>query len=203
MAFKIAVAMFKGGANKTSVSDALAEAAAEAGLDTEGIDTDPMGGWLRWAAGAEGEGRPLRVPVTGMPSAKQLPDRIATLTLDRDLAVIDGPPPGNLSIAIAAIEAADYVLLACPARPADQDSVPATMAAVIAAGKPFNGVLTCARKTMLTDSGRIALKGLGVPLLETELPFSDEVADNYLHRARGPLRRFGLDLFAEISTKIG
>ena len=181
----------------------LAEAAAEAGLDVEVIDTDPMGGLTRWSTGAEEEGRPLRATVTGMPSANQLADRIATATAHRDFVVIDGPPPGALTIATAAIEAADYVLLACPARPADQDSVPATLAAVVKAGKPFNGVLTCARKTLLTETGRIALKGMGVPLLDTELDFSDLVADNYLHRARGPLRRFGIDLFDEISTKIG
>ncbi|MFJ2407069.1 AAA family ATPase [Streptomyces xanthochromogenes] len=203
MAFKIAVAMFKGGACKTTVSLALAEAAAEAGLDVEAIDTDPMGGLTRWSLGAEEESRPLRMAVTGMPSAKQLSDRIASATSHRDLVVIDGPPPGALAIAKAAIEAADFVLLACPARPADQDSVPATLAAVREAGKPFNGVLTCARKTLLTETGRITLQGMGVPLLKTELDLSDLVADNYLHRSRGPLRRFGIDLFDEISTKIG
>ncbi|MEU2874421.1 hypothetical protein ABZ769_35385 [Streptomyces olivoreticuli] len=203
MAFKIAVAMFKGGACKTTLTVALGEAAAEAGLDVETIDTDPMGGMMRWSTGAEGESRPLRVTVTGMPSAKELSHRIATTTQHRDLVVIDGPPPGALAIAKAAIDAADYVLLACPARPADQDSVPATMSAVMESGKPFNGVLTMARSTLLTDSGRIALEKMGVPLLKTELNFGDPVADNYGHRSRGPLRKFGIDLFDEISTKIG
>ncbi|WP_157851533.1 hypothetical protein [Streptomyces monomycini] len=93
--------------------------------------------------------------------------------------------------------------MACPARPADQDSIPATLAAIQKAGKPFNGVLTMARNTIMTDAGRIALTEMGVPLLETELRLSDQVADNYGHRSRGMLSKFGLDLFYEISTKIG
>ncbi|MCY0922858.1 hypothetical protein OS965_32745 [Streptomyces sp. H27-G5] len=203
MAFKIAVAQFKGGAQKTTVTVALGEAAAEAGLDVEGIDTDPMGGLLRWSMAAEAEGRPMRMAVTGMPSAKELPDRIHSATAHRDLVVIDGPPPGALALAKAAIEAADFVLLSCPARPADQDSVPATIAAVKAAGKPFAGVLTVARNTLMTDTGRVALHDMGAQLLETEMRYGDPFADNYGHRSRGVLRKFGIDLFHEISAKIG
>lgn len=204
MAFKIAVVQFKGGAQKTTVSAALGEASAEAGLDTEGIDTDPMGGLMRWAMAAEAEGRPMRMTVTGMPtSPKELPDRVASATAHRDLAVLDGPPPGALAMAKAAIAAADYVLMSCPSRPADQDSVPATIEAIKAAGKPYSGVLTVVRNTFMSDTGRVALQDMGVPLLETELRFGDPYAENYGHRVRGPLRKFGIDLFAEISTKIG
>ncbi|MEU4955842.1 hypothetical protein, partial [Streptomyces lavendulae] len=70
-------------------------------------------------------------------------------------------------------------------------------------GKPFNGVLTVARNTLMTDTGRIALREMGVELLETEMRYGDPFADNYGHRSRGVLRKFGIDLFHEISTKIG
>lgn len=202
MAVKIAVAYLKGGAGKTTTSFALGEAAAEAGLSVEMVDTDPMGGLLRWSTLAEEEGRPLRSNVTGMPTAK-LPERIDAIVHGADLVVIDGPPPGNLAVATAAIRAADFVLLVCPARTSDQDRVPATIAEVAKAGKPFAGVLTMTRSTMATDVARIAVAQMGVPLLKTELKLADPVDANYGHRARGPLRRFGLDLFAEISTQIG
>jgi cellulose biosynthesis protein BcsQ len=202
MALKIAVAMLKGGAAKTTTSFALAEAAAEAGLAVEVVDTDPMGGLLRWATLAEEEGRPLRANVTGMPTAK-LPERIDAITHGADMIIIDGPPPGNLAIASAAVRAADHVLLACPARTSDQDRVPATISEVTKAGKPFSGVLTMTRSTMATEVARLAVQQMGVPLLKTELKLADAVDANYGHRSRGPLRRFGLDLFAEISTQIG
>lgn len=200
MAFTIAVVVLKGGAGKSAISLALGEAATVVGAVTV-VDADPMGGSIRQAVLAEESGRPLYSTVIGLP-AKDLPKRIGSITTGADIVVIDGPPPGALAIATAAIECADVVLMPCPARPGDLDRVPATQAEAAKLGVPVFGVYNFYKKgTNNAAAAELLLARYGVDMLETKLMDSTRVAENYGLRPRGPLARFGRELLDELTRK--
>jgi chromosome partitioning protein len=202
MALTIVVELLKGGAGKTTVSVALAEAAAGTGVGLVTlVDADPMGSSLRWSQLAEEDGRPLISTVVGLPS-QDLSRRLGSVTHGSAIVVVDTPPPGNLRIASSAIEVADVVVMPTPASMADLDRVPPTVDAVRKAGKPLYSVLTRVRNGADRDSAIDALKSWGVPPLDTELRLSVDVARNYGRPPAGILARFGRELLDEVTTRM-
>ncbi|MEV5880714.1 hypothetical protein AB0L75_42390 [Streptomyces sp. NPDC052101] len=201
MAYTVAVVVLKGGAGKSVTAIALGEAAAESGAASTLVDADPMGGSVRHALLAEQAGRPLRSTVIGLP-AGDLPKRMGSITPGADIVTIDGPPPGALKIARAAIEAADVVVMPCPARPGDLDRVPATLELAADAGVPVYGVFTFYKRgTNIADAAETLVKQYGVNMLSSRLLDSSKVAENYGLRPRGPLARYGRDLLEELTRK--
>lgn len=206
MSLVIAVALLKGGVGKTTTSVALAEAATIAGPVTL-IDTDPMGAAVRWSVLAEEAGKPLRASIVGYPTAG-LAQRLGPISRDAAVVVIDAPPPGALNIATAAIAAAEIVVMPAPARMADLDRVPATLAIAREHGRRAFAVLTFARnvdtderRTNSEIAARAALTSWGVEVLDTALPPRVTVANNYGKRPTGALARFGSELLDEITKR--
>lgn len=206
MPLVIAVALLKGGVGKTTTSVALADAASVAGPVTL-VDTDPMGAAVRWSVLAEEAGKPLRATVVGYPHA-DLDRRLSALATDSAVVIIDAPPPGAVKIATAAIAAADITVIPAPARMADLDRVPATLAIVTEHQRRAFAVMTFARnvdsderRTNSEVAARAALTSWGVEVLDTALPPRITVANNYGARPRGALAKFGADLLDEITKR--
>lgn len=203
----ITIACLKGGVGKTTTAVALAEAATVAGAVTL-IDTDPMGAAVRWSVLAEEAGKPLTASVVGYPSAS-LARRLDALTRGSAAVIIDTPPPGALTIATAAIEAASVVIVPTAARMADLDRVPATLDLARQAGARAFAVLTFARnveddsrRTNAEIAARTALASWGIEVLDVALPPRVAIANNYGRRPTGALARFGLELLDEITKRI-
>ncbi|HET6751583.1 MAG TPA: ParA family protein [Actinomycetes bacterium] len=206
MALVISVALLKGGVGKTTTAVALGEAATVAGPVTI-VDTDPMGAAVRWSVLAEEAGKPLSAAVVGFPSA-DLGKRLGSLTGGAATVVIDAPPPGALSIARAAIQAADLVVIPVPARMADLDRVPATLAVAREAGRRPFAVMTFARnvddderRTNAERAARAALDSWGVEVLDTALPPRVSISGNYGRRPAGLLARYGAELLDELTER--
>ena len=201
MAFTVAVVVLKGGAGKTLISIALAEAAAESGAAATLADSDPMGGAVRQAQLAQESSRPLRATVLGL-STPDLPKRIGSITPGADLLAIDGPPPGALKIAKAVMESADVVLMPCPARPGDLDRIPATLEMAEGVGVPVFGTFNFYKRgTNNAAAAEELVKAYGVNMLETRLIDSTKVAENYGLRPRGLVARYGRELLDELTRK--
>ena len=110
----ISVVAQKGGAGKTTLSVGLACAAAAAGLSAVVVDLDPQATAASWGDRREADA-PAVLSVQPSRLARLLEAAVAQ---EVDLAVIDSAPRAEQS-AIAAVKAADLVLL--PTRPSIYD----------------------------------------------------------------------------------
>lgn len=203
MALVISVAQLKGGAAKTTTAIALAEAAADAMPDelVTVVDTDPMGGASRYSTLADQDGRPLSASVVGYPKS-DVDKRLSSITHGARLVVIDGPPPGELRVAEAAIRAATIVVMPTPARLGDLDRVPATVAIARTAGCRVYGVLTFVQVGAPdNDVARSTLAAHGVTVLDTVLPLRRSVSRNYGRRPAGVMAVYGRELLDEITQR--
>lgn len=108
----IAVLNQKGGVGKTTLSINLARALQQAEYKTVLCDGDPQGSARDWNVANNGE----IIPVVGM-DRKSLPADIKNLK-GYDIAIIDGAPQTK-ELTIAAIKAADVVLI--PVQPSPFD----------------------------------------------------------------------------------
>jgi chromosome partitioning protein len=198
MAFVIAVVNFKGGAAKTTTAMALANAASYGG-SVAVVDCDPMGGAGDWAAQAAQRGTPLPFTVESLPSAD-----VARI-VQRDYAsryavvVIDGPPPGALQIAQAAVAAADVLVIPSPPDLGDLARIPATRAEAAKRGIPAGVVLTKVRQGITdAESAREGLTGAGIHVFGSTLPLTVSVSRMYGEPISGVLAVYGIALMGEI-----
>jgi chromosome partitioning protein len=110
----IAIISRKGGAGKTTLAVHLAVAAIVDGLTTAIIDLDPQASATGW-----GDSRTLDAPTVVSAQAARLPKVLeAAATSGADIVFIDTAPHSETA-ALAAIRAADLILIPC--RPAILD----------------------------------------------------------------------------------
>ena len=198
MPLTITVSLLKGGASKTTTALALAEAAALS-VPVVLVDTDPMGSAWRWSYLAERSGRPLQCRVVPLPTA-DLARHLRTVTRDAAVVVIDSPPPGDLAVARAAVDAADTVVMPTTPNYADLDRVNAT--AEIAAGKSAGATLVQVRGGLEdAAAAAVALRSWGIRVYDSQLSLSVSVARNYGQPVTGMLLRYGVDLMTEITKE--
>ena len=155
---KIAVVNTKGGVGKTTTAVYLATVAASQGKSTELLDADPQGSATSWSDIAAEEGVPLPFPVT--PANKITLGR----TGQRELTVID-TPPGAADVILAAIDAADVVVVPTAPSGLDLQRVWPTLEA--AAHKPAGVLVTSAELgTKLLELTKETLEAEGVFVFE-------------------------------------
>ena len=117
----IAIVAQKGGAGKTTIALHVATAAEAAGLPAVIIDLDPQASAAGWGDSREGEA-PVVVP---LPYTRLAHGLQAATDGGAEIAVIDTPPHSD-GVAIAAIKAADIVLIPCRAGILDLRAIGAT-----------------------------------------------------------------------------
>ena len=152
----------KGGAGKTTLSLAVACAAAAEGLSAVVVDLDPQATAASW-----GDRRTAEFPIV-VPAQPPRLDRILQAAAQQgvDLAVVDTAPRVEQS-AVAAARAAD--LVAVPCRPAvyDLETVAATrdLVAAVAPGTPVLCVLNgVPPRGPRQPQARALLADIGVPV---------------------------------------
>jgi chromosome partitioning protein len=198
----ITVALLKGGAGKSTVAVALAEAAALS-VPAVLIDTDPMSSARRWAELAEASGSPLRAEVVRQASTDLAAD-VRSASRRAAVVVIDTPPPGALHAAEASIRVADQVVMPTPPRLADLDRVNATAAIAREMGTPAAAVLTMVRGGIEDAAlSALQLQAWGVPVYASQMPMTVAIQRAYGQPVTsGPLLRFGVDLLIEITKEM-
>ena len=163
----ISIVAQKGGAGKTTLSVGLACAATAVGLSAVVVDLDPQATAASW-----GDRRHADAPVVLSVQPSRLPRILEAASAQNvDLAVIDSAPRAEQS-AIAAVKAADLVLL--PTRPSvyDLETVLTTVELVRAVRPdvPLRCVLNAVPARGPREAqARALLSDLGVPLFDRVL----------------------------------
>jgi chromosome partitioning protein len=138
----LAVAINKGGTGKTTITKNVATAASAAGFNVLLLDMDSQENARKWGGRRTARNPYKIVPVVKFTTETSLPDEIAKAErAGCDLIVID-TPPGRSTEAVAAIEAADLVLI--PIEADDQDSfdgIPKTARVARSNGKTAIGIV--------------------------------------------------------------
>jgi chromosome partitioning protein len=199
---RIAVVGFKGGAGKTTVAVALAEAAAVAG-QTLLVDTDAQGSASDWAELADKAGESLSSEVLTVPVAKgsrTLADQLGHVPLDQWQTVIIDTAPGEAEATAQAIELVDVAIV--PLRPtlADMSRLWPVLDSIKEGGRPALVVLTQTRAgTRSLESSIAFLQTIdGVNLARSSFPFREAIAANYGRPPAQLLAMIGRDLLAQV-----
>jgi chromosome partitioning protein len=181
----VAIAINKGGTGKTTVTKSVATAAAATGLNVLVLDMDGQENARKW-----GDRRKARNPYKILPLVKfttesSLPDELAKAKhAGCDLVIID-TPPGRSTEAVAAVEAANLVLI--PFEADDQDSfdgIPKIARLARANGKPAIGILNKVTPSSLAQI-ETARAICAVPT--TNIPMGPVVLHRYIqHRDANP-----------------
>lgn len=167
---KLVVTNLKGGAGKTTSSVFLAAALARSGR-TLLVDADPQGSALSWSEVAED----LPFDVIGAP-VKDLARRIPRIGEGYTHVVVDTPPgEGDMPIVRSALLAADVVLLPIGTSLVELDRLGPTLDLIAEAEslREFRLEVLLTRVRRGTRALRVAretLMGLGLAVLETEIP---------------------------------
>src|SRR3954451_19049731 len=126
----IAILSQKGGSGKTTLALHLAVAAERAGKVAAVIDLDPQASAGGWKDSRSGD-TPV---VVAMPAARLTQALDTARHAEADLTVIDSAPHSG-EVALAAAEAADFVLIPCRAGILDLRAIGATARIAKLAGK--------------------------------------------------------------------
>src|SRR3954469_20710312 len=179
----IAVAINKGGTGKTTMTKSIATAAAAAGLNVLVLDVDSQENSRKW-----GNRRKERNPYKILPVVKFTTENSLPYELEQakragcDLVVID-TPPGRSTEAVAAVEAADLVLI--PFEADDQDSfdgIPKTARLARASETPTVGILNKA-----TPNSRSQVETAKLVCEAANIPMAPVVMHRYVqHRDANP-----------------
>lgn len=154
----IAIVSRKGGAGKTTISTHLAVAAEGLGIATALFDLDPQASAALWAD-HRGESFPAVMPA-------QHPRLLSLLrqaeAQGAGLVILDTPPEAD-TIASAAAEHADAILIPCRPSGLDLDAIGASVRIARAVGKsPFVVINAAPVQGSEVDEMRIALRTGGV-----------------------------------------
>jgi chromosome partitioning protein len=157
----IAILSQKGGSGKTTLALHLAVAAERAGQVAAVIDLDPQASAAGWK-----DSRQAETPVVvAMPAARLTQALDTARGAGADLALIDSAPHSG-DVALAAAEAADFVLIPCRAGILDLRAIGATARIAKLAGKPAFVVLNAmppnAPKLLADARAAVAVQNLEV-----------------------------------------
>jgi chromosome partitioning protein len=157
----IAIVSQKGGAGKTTLALHIATAAEAAGLPSVVIDLDPQASAAGWADSRQDDA-PV---VVAMPFSRLSHGLQAAKDGGAELVVIDTAPHSD-SVAVAAIKAADLVLIPCRAGILDLRAIATTSDLVANAGKRAFVVLNAlpprATQLLADAQAAVAQQGLDV-----------------------------------------
>lgn len=162
----VAIVSQKGGSGKTTLSLHIATAVEAAGSPTVIIDLDPQASAAGWGDSREGDA-PV---VVALPYTRLTHGLKAAADGGAKLAVIDTAPHSD-SVAIAAVKAADLVLIPCRAGILDLRAISTTAELVMSTGKRafviFNAVPP--RATQLLADAQAAVAHHGLPIAPVTL----------------------------------
>lgn len=180
---RVTIAINKGGVGKTMFCKSLSKEAADAGLNVLNLDMDSQRNLSSWGKRRKNEG--IEFPIVRGITEQELEEQLQRAAkAGCDLVFID-TPPGKSTESLAAMEAADYIIMPFWN---DQDSyagVALTSKTARRLGKPAYGVLNFAAPNSITHEETAAgvLKGLEVPMAPVVLHRYD------LHRQASALGR--------------
>jgi chromosome partitioning protein len=179
----VAVAINKGGTGKTMISKSVATAASSAGLNVLLLDMDSQENARKWGNRRK-ERNPYKIlPIVKFTTETSLPDELEQAKRSGcDLVIID-TPPGRSTEAVAAVEAADLVLI--PFEADDQDSfdgIPKTARLARANETPTIGILNKA-----TPNSRGQVETARMVCEAAKIPMAPVVMHRYVqHRDANP-----------------
>ncbi|NJM69228.1 MAG: ParA family protein [Scytonema sp. RU_4_4] len=156
----VAIISRKGGAGKTTLTVHLAVAACIDGKETAIIDLDPQASAAGW-----GDSRKQETPAVVSAQAARLPKVLeAAVNNGADLAIIDTAPHSETA-ALAAIRAADLILIPCRPAILDLRAIGDTIDLVNLASKTAIVVLNAVPpRGSLADEAVEAIAPLGVSI---------------------------------------
>jgi chromosome partitioning protein len=160
----VAISINKGGVGKTTLTKTFASAATDAGLNVLLLDMDTQQNATNWGRRRAKQNKPL-------PLARFTTEQDLSTELQRaanagcDLVLID-TPPGRSSEALAAIEAADLVLIPFWNDQDAYDGVTKTAGLTRRLGKQAFGVLNFAPPNSHSheQAAREVLQAIGLPM---------------------------------------
>lgn len=154
----VAIVSRKGGAGKTTLAVHLAVAASVKGKEVAIIDLDPQASAAGW-----GDSRTAETPAVVSAQAARLPKVLETAAnAGADLAIIDTAPHSETA-ALAAIRAADLILIPCRPAILDLRAISDTIDLVNLAKKTATVVLNAVPpRGSLADEAIEAIKGYGM-----------------------------------------
>ena len=162
----IAVLSQKGGTGKTTLALHLAVAAEAAGHTAAVIDLDPQSSAGGWGESRAGEG-----PTVAIAHAPRLLSILeAAAANGATLAILDTAPHSQ-GDALAAAQAADFILIPCRPGILDLRAIGATVQIAKLAGKPAAVVLNACppQGRALADEAEQAVRGYGVEVAPVRL----------------------------------
>lgn len=179
----VAVAINKGGTGKTTITKSVATAAAASGLNVLVLDVDSQENARKWGNRRASRNPYKILPVVKFTTENSLPDELEQAKrAGCDLVIID-TPPGRSTEAVAAVEAADLVLI--PFEADDQDSfdgIPKTARLARASETPTVGLLNKA-----TPNSRGQVETARLVCEAAKIPMSPVVMHRYVqHRDANP-----------------
>jgi chromosome partitioning protein len=160
----VAISINKGGVGKTTLAKTLAGAGTAAGLNVLILDMDTQQNALSWGRRRAKQNRPL--PLVRFMTEQDLPNELHRATsAGCDLVLID-TPPGRSSEAMAAVEAADLVLIPFWNDQDAYDGVTKTAGLARRLGKQAFGVLNFATPNSRShaESAQEVLQAIGLPM---------------------------------------
>ena len=160
----IATSINKGGVGKTTTTKNIACAAVEAGLNVLMLDMDTQQNATNWGRRREKQKKSL--PLVKFSTEQDLAQELERAAkAGCDLVLID-TPPGRSSEAMAAVEAADLVIIPFWNDQDCYDGVTKTAALTRRLGKRAYGVLNFATPNSKSheETARDVLKAIGLPL---------------------------------------
>jgi chromosome partitioning protein len=179
----VAVAINKGGTGKTTIAKNIATAAAAAGFNVLVLDMDTQENSCKWSGRRKVQHPDKLLPLVKFTTETSLADKLKQAKrAGCDLVIID-TPPGRSSESVAAVEAADLVLIPFEAEDIDAyDGVPKTARLARSSGKPATGILNKA-----TPNSRSQAETARYILNEIKLPMVPVVLHRYRqHRDANP-----------------
>lgn len=166
----IAILNQKGGAGKTTLATNLARAFQFDGQNVLLVDSDPQGSARDWGAANENQ----TVPVVGL-DRPSLDRDLKAVASNHSLVIVDGAPQIK-ELAVAAIKAADLVLIPVQPSPYDIWAAQDLVDLVKARMEIMDGRLQVAfvvsraiRGTRIGGEVVEALEGFGLPVLSTQI----------------------------------